>query len=386
MFLCPACVEREQGSRTAELAAAGRPEAGLPSGPGGGYVPAALPARAAAFRQLVGETRPDLGLSDEQWLGAVRAVERATGLDVAEDPYRIQVGLRWLTVTNKVRLAPVPELADDLAAAGVVIPGGVWSVPTMTTPADANDPGGFITGIDVNAMWPNAAQMVRLGTGRPQLVEGPEPALYRLPGFFLFNPDPTWPPPFRDLPPGRWLPAPLAQLLAERQPEPPRARLGLVWPEHRQWLRTFAQTALRARQDLLRPDLVSQAALAYLKTAANAAVDGILRTPHNRTPWHRPDWAEQVRALGAANMWRHLYRAPRLPTAQATDAAYYVMGALGERPPIPDPKSGPVYSDQPGRFKTHRSVTYTDEMRAAATAGRANQFQTLVTRAAGTSA
>lgn len=388
VFLCPDCVERARQARAEELAAARAPE---PPAPGpepetipGKFKPAPLPERAAAFRQLVAESRPELELTDEQWLEAVRRLERALGgLYVPEQPYRIRAALRWVRMTSRVRPDPVPELADDLAAAGVTIPGGTWSVPAMTTAADATDPGRFVTGIDVNAMWPNAAQMVKLGTGRPDLVDTPGSDLFKLPGFFLIDHDPTWPAPFRDMPPGRWLPSPLAQLLAERLQEPPRARRGLVWREHRQWLRPFAQTALRARQDLLEPDPVSMAALAYLKTVANPAVDGFLRTTENRTPWRRPDWAEQVRALAAANMWRHLYRAPRLPTAQATDAAYYVVATPGERPAIPDPASGPVYSTQPGRFKIHRTVTYTDDMRAAAADGRAAQFQTLVTRAAG---
>jgi hypothetical protein len=266
-----------------------------------------------------------------------------------------------------------------LEAQAVEVPAGLRAAFSLTDPAQAGRRGVLVQ-TDVNAMFVSAAQSLELGTGEPVEVSNVTAAELRRPGFVVVaDPDPAWPAPFHSLQPGDPLVTGMARVLAEwLEAEPAALGLvdGLVWPQHRRWLRSWAQRCLRARKALVgAPDAPSRMALVVLKAIYTGGLGMLASGPatgdHNHTAYLRPDWSALVRGQAQANMWRHLHHAQPTPVAVITDAALFVVPKVGDVP-----AELPI-SDQPGKFKIERWARLSSAVREAIRAGQPGNVRRL---------
>lgn len=351
-------------------------------GPGGG-TPAPKPvdrpdrkpaaARLEDFARAVAQAMDDDGNpvfpdpAPEELFAALGLLERAVGgLTYEGAPPRC--GITWLHAIE-ARSGSIPHLEPQAVDLSEI---RITTMFSRTDHSQADAPGEGLTTVDVNAAYANSAQMVELGTGLPEWHATPELEVIRHPGFVLLEHEEGWPAPFDRLEEGKFLPTPLARLLVEWTERPPSILEAAIWPEHRRWLRPFAHRCLSARTELMvSGDPAAHMALTVLKRIYTSTLGGMLNSPKlNRTAFLRPDWVNLVKGQATAGLWRHLHRAEVGPAAQITDAAYFIVPKAGDVPQIPDSKTGPTFSDSPGRLKVSRTCILTDEMRQAIANGR----------------
>jgi hypothetical protein len=252
----------------------------------------------------------------------------------------------WLRsrYVRKERLAPTevaPPFAQGIAAEGDF----QWTRPARP------DERGWLVAYDVNAAYLAAAGGVALPTGPvehrdlfPELDE-------RLPGYWLFEPPPSYGGPGPAPWPARspcWVTTPTAAYLADRWGLGPLE--AWVWPERHQYLRPWYDELRRAREAVLPMGGPALNALKTIYKAGLGRLESDRRAGGAEAPLYQPYWGQAVTALARCNLHRRLRGLVGAePVAIQVDCLYFI--APRSHPEAFAARAGIPLGDGPGAFK-----------------------------------